>query len=88
MSPAKETLLSRLEELGKELARAADPTRYRLESAAQAAAFKPQLEAVRRAYRAVRDGAGDPKELLTGLRKEIPTGIERNKLDRILDLFG
>ncbi len=82
----KEEVLRALEVLGKDLARDADPSTYSYERRDLARHHQRPLTATRDAYRRIRTGSDNGLSVLIRLRQAIPTGIERNMLERIIDM--
>ena len=80
----KEKILSEVAEIGKSIARQADPGYYSAEYHCYAKAYVPKLEAMRKAYRKINKG-GDAVKALLEARAVIATGGEWNFLSRLIE---
>lgn len=81
----KAALLVAVESLGRDVANKAKPDYWAYEDMARATEYARWLPYLRTAYRQIKADA-PPVAALKALRPVIVTGIERNFLDRCIDL--
>jgi hypothetical protein len=79
----RQAILDWVADLGTDVRNLADPGRYSFDCRARAQAYVPALNALRAAYRRIRDGA-DPLSVAKGIRSVLRC-IERNQLERMID---
>jgi hypothetical protein len=78
-------ILAKLAELGQSVAQMADPLYWGYRDDQRSQPYQQMLPPLRQAYAHIRQG-DEPALTLVALRSTIRTGIERNMLERAIDI--